>query len=801
MRRDAIIRRLRADDSATQSSSLGATSSTGNESLAELQHRIETLEAALDAVKNDFARQHADHNAWLEQVVADQRTNGENIVRMQRQVSRIQKLTTKPVEVARRVKRLPKAPARKLKARQTTREILETAPQITAAELERRREIIADFIAETSVAAPSPVTPAATTEAGPTSFAIDTSTEPLVTVIIPVYNAIDETLGCLRSLAERETGVPFEVLIANDASTDPRIDELRAVGGIRIIDNETNLGFLGNCNNAATHAQGEFLWFLNSDTEITNGALDALVETFETFPNAGIAGSKLLYPDGRLQEAGGIVWRDASAWNLGKGQDPHDPALNYARVADYVSGASMLIGKDLFAELGGFDTAFAPAYYEDTDLCLQVAAIGHDVVYQPGSVVIHHEGSSYDTADNDGEHLVENREVFFKKWSATLADRRANGDHPELEKERKIEHRTLVIDARMLSPDQDSGSLRMTNLLKALAADGHRCTFLPNNLICDEPYATVLRNRGVEVVGRPFVDSVGEFLAMRGAEYDVVILSRLEVAEVHLSGVRRHCPQAHVVFDTVDLHFLRQIRERETTGSVSGGFDPDVTRDAELAAIASADTTIVCSSAEQALLRELMPDSAIEVLSNIHEPAMTITPAKDRHGILFVGGFEHPPNHDAVVWFLDEVFPWILAERPDTTLHIVGSKMTDKTWDLAGPNVAVHGYVEDLEPMYEQSRVAIAPLRYGAGVKGKVTQALSKGVPCVGTSMAVEGTALRHDEHLLVADTPVSFAAHVMSLLTDDDRWDRIAVGGAKAITETFGIAQASERLRTITGR
>jgi O-antigen biosynthesis protein len=627
-----------------------------------------------------------------------------------------------------------------------------------------------------------------------------TSNEPLVSIIIPVHGAIDELLACLRSIAAYPLRAPFEVIVANDASIPAEFEPVREVGGLVIVDNDHNEGFLATCNRAAGYARGDLIWLLNSDTELAPEAGDALVQTFQDFPNAGVVGSKLVYGDGTLQEAGGIVWRDASAWNYGRGGDPGHSEYDYARAVDYVSGASLMIDRTLWEQLDGFDSAFSPAYYEDTDLCMRAALLGREVIYQSGSVVVHHEGKSYGTdVSQTGKHYqVVNHETFFRKWSSVLAPRRANGQEPERERERHVLRRVLVIDARMLTPDQDSGSLRMQNLMVALTRMGCRCTFLPHNMAADEPYAEQLRIRGIEVVGAPRQRSLEQFLRRRGTEFDAVVLSRLEVAAEHLTSVRRWCPSATVIYDTVDLHFFRLARAARLTGDPVAARAATETRDDELAAILRSDVTLVCSTIERDLLGELAPDARVEVVGNVHMPNDFDAGIEGRSGVLFVGGFEHPPNVDAVHWFVSEILPLLVVTDPQVVVHVVGSRMIPEIAALAGPHVKVHGFVADLDPLYRSCRVSIAPLRFGAGVKGKVTQALAVGLPAVGTSVAIEGAPLVPGEHILVGDSAQSFADQVSRLLNDDELWHRISAEGRARVHQHFGPEAASATMADI---
>ncbi|HET7925690.1 MAG TPA: glycosyltransferase, partial [Rhodanobacteraceae bacterium] len=219
-------------------------------------------------------------------------------------------------------------------------------------------------------------------------FAVPTSATPHVSIVIPVYDKVAYTSACLRSLAEHAGAIPFEVIVVDDCSNDRTQERLADVEGIRVLRNAENLGFIGSCNAGAAAARGELVLFLNNDTRVTAGWLEALVRCLDEAPDAGLVGAKLIYPDGRLQEAGGIVFDDASGWNYGRFDDPDDPRYAFRREADYCSGAAILLRTDLFRRLGGFDTRYAPAYYEDTDLAFAVRAAGYKVWYEPASTVV-----------------------------------------------------------------------------------------------------------------------------------------------------------------------------------------------------------------------------------------------------------------------------------------------------------------------------------------------------------------------------------------------------------------------------
>ncbi len=391
---------------------------------------------------------------------------------------------------------------------------------------------------------------------------------PLASIIIPVHARPDLTEACLRAIVAHTDGPSYEVIVVDDRA--PGHEAVWAgLEGATVIHNEENLGYLRNNNLAAAQARGEFLVLLNNDTEVQQGWLRSLVGRAEGDPRVGAVVPQLLYPDGSLQEAGGIIFSDATGANYGRGRDPELPEYYYAREVDYGSAACLLVRTALWREIGGFDERYLPMYYEDTDLCFAVRAPRRDRVVRAG-------GARHPRRGRDGGHghrrgvqalpggqPAEVRgEVGGRARAAVRAARRGSsgaratatgGPH------------VLIVDHRLPSPDRDSGSVRMQAVVEGLLGLGCRVTFLPDNQVRWEPYAERLQELGVEVLYAPLV--IPAEIASIGAQMRLAIVSRPYVAGRHLHLIREHAPSARIVYDTVDLHYVRERRRAALEGA------------------------------------------------------------------------------------------------------------------------------------------------------------------------------------------------------------------------------------------
>jgi len=644
---------------------------------------------------------------------------------------------------------------------------------------------------------PQPEAPAAGVFFTPTAA-------PAASIVIPVHGLAEMTLRCLAALAANTPPALAEVIVVDDASGPEVGEALNAVQGITVLRNEQNLGFLGSSNRGAAAASGRHVVFLNNDTEVQPGWLEALLDAIESAHDVGAVGSKLVYPDGRLQEAGCIVWSDASAWNVGRWGDPEAPDVNYRREVDYCSANGLIVRRDLLEALGGFDGRYAPAYYEDADLCFALHAAGHRVLYEPRSVIVHHEGASHGTdgAPTAGKmNQYANQPVFRAKWAHVLAGHWPSGTAGGLRGGR-IDHarRVLVVDMWVPAHDRDSGSLRMTWILRLLRSLGDHVTLFPQNRLRAEPYSSQMQAMGIEVhYGH---QTFSEFAAARAGLYDVVILSRLEVASDLLDETRRHFPDALVVYDTVDLHFLRAQRREEVGGTeTEKDEDSETLRRRELDCVRRSDVTWAVTEHEEQMIRRLVPGAATATVPNVHQvDAERLRPFDERRDLVFVGGFLHPPNIDAVTWFVEEILPLVRSEI-EVVLWVLGSSPPPAIYDLQSPNVVVTGWLPDLSEYLRSARVFVSPLRWGAGMKGKNGEAMAYGLPMVTTMVGAEGMHLVDGEHALIRDDASGFAEAVVELYRNQDLWERIAGNGQARVRSLWTPEVVREKLTDLLDR
>ena len=580
--------------------------------------------------------------------------------------------------------------------------------------------------------------------------------DPLVSIVIPAYNQVAYTYACVRSIIANTDfeETPYEVILADDVSTDATEEIGRYIRGLVISRNSSNMGFLKNCNQAAEKARGKYIFFLNNDTKVHNGWLKSLTDLMDSDPSIGLAGSKLVYPDGRLQEAGGIIWSDASGWNYGRLDDPDKPEYNYVKDVDYISGAAIMISVSLWKEIGGFDERFAPAYCEDSDLAFEVRRHGKRVVYQPASVVTHFEGISNGT-DVTGTGLkryqVVNQQTFREKWAEELKKQSVNTGNPDPFKARdRSQHKpcVVVVDHYVPTWDQDAGSRTTYQYIRMFLRKGFNVKFVGDNFLHEEPYSSALEQMGVEILyGPEYQNNILEWFRKNSANIDFCYLNRPHIAVKYIDFLKENT-DIRCIFYGHDLHYLRLLREYELSGEIRKKRESDYWKSVEFSVMEKADMVYYPSQTEIDAVHAFHPEiRARAITAYLWDEFPDISESPESYGekrdMLFVGGFKHPPNADAVRWFGEKIWPALHEKLPGARFLIAGSGADEGILAMASEDsgIDVLGFVSDerLRELYRSCRLVVVPLRYGAGVKGKVVEAVYNGCVVVTTAVGAEG--------------------------------------------------------------
>lgn len=670
---------------------------------------------------------------------------------------------------------------------------------------------IYEFIPKSGKKAPAPV------QARPLDlsiFHVDKSREPIslpaceapkISIIIPVYNQMDYTLSCLASISANTDGIDYEVIIADDASTDDTIYIKDLVRNIIHIRNAENLGFLRNCNNAARSARGKYILFLNNDTNVQKDWLRHLLDLMEADESIGLTGSKLVYLDGRLQEAGGIIWNDANGRNYGRLDDPSKPEYNYVKEVDYISGASIMIRKTLWDSIGGFDERFCPAYYEDTDLAFTVRSLGARVIYQPKSVVVHFEGISHGTDVTQGikSYQVRNKTLFLDKWRNILTENHLpiDTDLFHARDRTKGKKTILFIDYQVPLYDKFAGSRTNYMYLQLLVEMGFNVKFIGADFLHIEPYSSELNRIGIETLdGDWYRQNCEEWFRENGRYIDYVFLNKPDPAIKFIDIIKKFTA-AKIIYQVHDLHHVRLRRKYEVEGLKTDLANAEKYEQIEKEIFKKSDAILTFSSVEEAEIRQIEPHKTVSTVplyfyNYFSEDNSSFS---ERHGILFVGGFAHAPNIDAVKWFTAEILPMVNSTLQNLTFYVIGGAPPDAVKELSSKHVKVLGFVSDQElaEYYRSCRLVVIPLRFGAGVKGKTIEAMYHGLPIVSTSIGLEGIS-GIEQAIKATDDATVFAKQIIEMYSAPQSLTKIGNANKAFVRERFSRTRTHETLESI---
>jgi GT2 family glycosyltransferase/glycosyltransferase involved in cell wall biosynthesis len=562
------------------------------------------------------------------------------------------------------------------------------------------------------------------------------SPQPRLAVVITVHNRADLTLRCLRALAA--STLPLQIVIVDNGSNDQTPKLLERLDGVRILRNETNIGFLRATNEGAKAATADLMLLLNSDTEVGPTSLAAAIETLESSASIGAV-------------------------------------------------VALLTRRSTFRELGGFDERYAPAYYEDADYCVRLWQAGLRVVYEPRAVVRHAEFGS--GAPANALSLQTERRAIFARTHGAWLERSTYSRGTSLLKartRRRGGQRILFIEDRVPHERLGSGYPRALAITKALIGLGHHVTVFPllvPHEAWDEAYADVPREAELWVGGG--AAGLANLMDAHGTDYDTIIVSRPHNMRVvrHALPAPDHRPT--LIYDAEAIFALRAIGRQKVRGRPVSLETGRQTVADEIALARSADLILAVSPTEQ----QHFVDQGLKrvmVLGHSMTPRPTPAAFADRNALLFVGAFvdRSSPNTDSLQWFIHDVLPALTARLEPGVRLIVAGRDANRTLTELHPAVELVGMVDDLEPLFNRARLFIAPTRFAAGLPAKAHQAAAFGVPIVATSLIAHQLGWRDGHDLLVADDPQQFVEQCVALYQESALWTRIRESALARVTE-----------------
>ncbi|MFZ5569091.1 MAG: class I SAM-dependent methyltransferase [Thermodesulfobacteriota bacterium] len=614
---------------------------------------------------------------------------------------------------------------------------------------------------------------------------------PEISIIVPLHDHPESSLRNLKSLLDTLPDEECEVILVTD-----RLDEedreriFSRIAGARMVPAEgsgMSVWLAG-----AKAAKGARLVFLRGDVHASPGWLRELAWVFRHTVDAGLAGATVVRADGCIWAAGGQADEEGGLLRMGSGEDPAHPAFHYLREVDFCPAFAIMIPRDLFFGGAAEMPSDCSPEEEGMYLAMAVRAAGRKAYHQPLSRVVLNPHSVVCRGIGDTEGMTEKKRSSGFRLGRDFAGAFVKAALPR--------GNLLIIDEWTPTPDQDSGSQDLVSYFLILRSLGFSITFIPAaDLRCVEPYTRDLQRIGVQCLHAPFVRDIGAYLEAHGQRFELVMIYRPHCAAAHVHLVRRFCPRAKIVYNTVDLHYLREERQAAVENSAALAEQAARTKELELSVIRRVDATILLSPVEkELLLREagVTPESLFVIPLIRGDFPGADAGFEERRGVVFIGGFQHRPNVDAVIWFGTEIWPLIRKKLPQVECFVIGKNAPQAVLDLSGGGISILGHVPDIAPRFSACRIAVAPIRYGAGLKGKVVTSLGYGVPCVATTMAVEGTGLRDGEEILIADDPAAFARAVVNLHEQQELWNHLSVNGRAYIQRRYSLEAGKDAIR-----
>ncbi len=609
--------------------------------------------------------------------------------------------------------------------------------------------------------------------------------KPALSVQVLQWGHTDFTCRAVAAVQRSEYDGPIEILVRDNASPGGP-GQVASLDGVVFVQGSQNIGFGPGHNELVRRARGDLLVILNNDSIVDRCALARLVDRYGEPDRPGVVTPQYREAGGRVLEMGGYIGSAGDGWQLFRDQPPPVALQRLPYPSTYGSAACLLLSRADFLRLGGFDKSFAPAYYEDADLCMRLGQLGRPTVVEPRAIVYHFEGTTSGRRPDQGAKSFQarNRTRFVNRWHGALAARSSasfsSAVTEALAPPAPGGLRVLWLGSHLPQPDREAGWLRTVSMIEALHHAGDGLAVWAEHCLSPGRYGRLLEQAGIPWFGAPDEKRWGPPVdsgPMRSlvelldtVPWDLVIVAFPHIAVRLVPIVRDRLPRVPVLVDAVDLHFLRYDRAKQLGVGVQGM----LSKEDELAVYRAADGVIVASAHEAEHLAQLLP-GVMTWTYTMAAPKPVALPDGNPRNLLFLGNFMHPPNADAIDWWVHKIGP--AAERLAGTplpLRVVGngSETLRGRWNgRAAESVDIAGWVRDLKPEFMAARAFIAPLRYGAGTKGKILAALAHGIPVITTSVGAEGNHAAVSAGLSVADDADELARLVVRMMTDDDAW------------------------------
>jgi glycosyltransferase involved in cell wall biosynthesis len=541
----------------------------------------------------------------------------------------------------------------------------------------------------------------------------------------------------------------------------------------------------------ATPINADYYWCCDINALPQPDIVERALEMFAACPEAHLLVPMEKLANGRIRAGYASLLRDGIIRATSAGAPADHPYYSYRRRIEAATSQLVILQTACLAQLDptALKTYQTPMY-QISELIWQLKANQDDALYE--AALCYENTQPYPSFTDS--NFDEDCQHFYQRWQALLPIQPLLTHLNEILNPRQLPT-VLVIDATLPSFDEDSGSLRLYTLLKIWQAMGYRITFFPDNLDNQFKYRHALEALGIEV----FHSNYGLADAMGYRQFDFAFICRVEIGQRYIPYVRLLSPKTVIFYDTVDIHYIREQRQAEIENNPELAAHAKTTKRKELANCLLADRTITVTEDDSRHLQTELPNLKCSVIPNIHiQQPLADTGFAQRNGLVFIGNYNHQPNEDAVFYLIEHILPKILARLPDVCLYLIGSNMKDKVKALASEHIKIVGWVDKVEPEFAERRIFVSYLRYGAGMKGKLGQALSVGLPVVTTSIGAEGMGLEEEKTALIADEPETFAEAVWRLYTDSELWERLSRNGRDYIETCYGETAVRNQLKCL---